>query len=526
MKKKVLAMFLAATMAMAMPVMVFPTQMAVVNADEKAPEFTMTFEEKGKVAHTYNVYQIFSGTYSENEKNEGVLSDIAWGSSIKHEAITINGKTYVEADAEKFANDLKGLTDAQLEGIRGEIFNAIDKSKAVKTFTSDAQSSVNVELPAGYYILEDVTPDEALENKETGSIDTRSSFIINLVGNVDVKAKVGSVTSEKKVDDINDSTGVKETLQDTADYDIGDSIPFTITGTIPANYDKYNTFYYTFHDKMEKGLTFNNDVKVYNGEAEIDSQYYTVNTAENEFTVEFADLKKVPGVTEQSVITVKYTSTLNEDAVVGSHGNVNESWLEYSNNPDTDSKGTTKKDNNIVFTYKVIVNKVDENKNSLSGAEFTIEKYENGAWKATDLKVNESKDQFTVTGIDDGVYRLTETKAPVGYNKLTKPYYFVVDSEHNFVGFIDEANRDKIMNLSATQSQDETQNFVKITNNAELQFTTIASEGAVSTDVQNVSGSTLPSTGGMGTTVFYLLGGVLVVGAGVVLFTRRRVDAE
>ena len=528
MKKKVLAMFLAATMAMAMPCMAFAAGETTVEATASGETYDMSFEEKGKVAHDYKVYQIFTGTLAKGETDAGdILSDIEWGSSIKSGSVTVDGKTYT--DASEFAKYLKDLNDSQLEGIRGQIADAIDKDKAVKEFTSVAGSKVDITLPAGYYLIEDVTSDEKLLDPETNSKDTKSSYVIQLVGNVEVSAKVGSVVSEKKVDDINDSTGVEEKLQDTADYDIGDSVPFTITGTVPANFNKYTTFYYAFHDKMEKGLTFNEDVKVYLGESEIASNYYTVAVSEDkkEFTVTFTNLKDVPGVNADSKITLKYTSTLNEECVVGAMGNINESWLEYSNNPDSDSKGETPHDNNIVFTYKVEVNKVDDtaDHNPLTGAEFMIEKLENGSWVKKDLVVNVEGTQFSITGVDDGIYRLTETKAPEGYNMIKEPFYFAVDATHNFTGFIDASNREGILNLSAYQTKDGDQNFVKA-DTVELEFTAINSDGTVSTDVVNTSGSTLPSTGGMGTTVFYLFGGVLVIGAGVVLFTRRRVNAQ
>ena len=346
MKRKVLAMFLAVSMAMAMPCMAF-AQEPVNQVSEVSKTYNMSFEEKGKVAHTYKVYQIFTGTLAESE-GKNILSDIEWGSSVKADGISIDGKNYANAD--EFAKYLKDKNDAYLESIRGQIFDAIDTNKAVKEFTSVAGGKTNVELPAGYYILEDVTPEDKLEDKATGTKDTKSSYVIQLVGNVEVAAKVGSVISEKKVDDINDSTNASEKLQDTADYDIGDAVPFTITGTIPANYNKYKTFYYAFNDKMEKGLTFNNDVKVFLGESEISADKYVVETPNaQEFKVIFNNLKDVAGVTEDSKITVKYTCTLNEDCEVGSQGNINESWLVYSNNPDVEGFGETPHDNNIVF---------------------------------------------------------------------------------------------------------------------------------------------------------------------------------
>lgn len=531
MKKKVLAMLMALTMTMAMPCMAYATGAETPAAGEaasneetketKAPEsFNMSFVEKGSISHNYKVYQIFSGTYFKGDDGKVVLSDIEWGKSVNNKSFTLDGTEYT--DAKKLAEALSSKTDAELEAIRADLKKLVDGGEAAGEFNSDPEKAVNVTLPAGYYLIEDVTSEENLKN------DTRSSYVIQLVDNIEVKAKSGTVTSEKKVDDVNDSTGVKEELQDTADYDIGDSVPFTITGKIPNNYDKYNTFYYAFHDTMEKGLVYNEDAKVYADGVEISADEIKVSDDKLSFDVIFNDLKKLPNINKDTKkIELKYTCTLTEDCVVGKHGNLNKSYLEYSNNPNSDSKGTTPEDSNIVFTYKVVVNKTDEDKKPISGAEFKIEKLVNGTYVETGLKVSQDGTQFSVTGIDDGVYRLTETKAPDGYNKLSEPYYFVVSSEHDFAGFIDDSNREDIIKkFTASQVSGDDTSLKLEGENIEIEFTATLDDGTVSTNVVNSKGSTLPSTGGIGTTIFYVLGGVLIVGAGVALFVRKRMDEE
>ena len=154
-----------------------------------------------------------------------------------------------------------------------------------------------------------------------------------------------------------------------------------------------------------------------------------------------------------------------------------------------------------------------------------IEKLENGSWVNKEFVVNQEGTRFSITGVDDGIYRLTETKAPEGYNMIKEPFYFVVEAAHVFEGYIDDSNRAEILNLEAYQTKDEEHNFVKA-ETVVLEFTADKKEGTVSTDVVNTSGSILPSTGGMGTTVLYVFGGLLVIGAGAVLFARRRMDAQ
>ena len=124
--------------------------------------------------------------------------------------------------------------------------------------------------------------------------------------------------------------------------------------------------------------------------------------------------------------------------------------------------------------------------------------------------------RFSITGVDDGIYRLTETKAPEGYNMIKEPFYFVVEAAHVFEGYIDDSKRAEILNLEAYQTKDEEHNFVKA-ETVVLEFSADKKEGTVSTDVVNTSGSTLPSTGGAGRVLIYVVGAILVLGAGVII---------
>ena len=166
----------------------------------------------------------------------------------------------------------------------------------------------------------------------------------------------------------------------------------------------------------EKGLTFDSSsVKVFVGDevtgTKIDASNYTVVTNPADrctFEIVFDDLKKVTDVTANSIITVTYESTLNTNAVLGKQGNVNTAQLEYSNNPRGNGTGTTPWDNVIVFTYKVVVNKVDQAGQPLDGAEFTLTKKLNDGTEV-DMPMNidtSKKSLFTLSGLDDGVYTL------------------------------------------------------------------------------------------------------------------------
>ena len=306
--------------------------------------------------------------------------------------------------------------------------------------------------------------------------------------------------------------------QDSADYDIGDDIPFRLQGTVSKDIDSYKTYYYAFHDVEEAGLTFDPDsVEVFVGDEVTGTKIttgYTVDTSPADgctFEIVFDDLKKVSGVTANSIITVTYKSQLNGNAVLGEHGNVNKAQLEYSNNPRGDGKGETPWDNVIVFTYKVVVNKIDQAGDPLEGAQFTLtKKTKNGTDVVKTMDVNTTLTQFTLSGLDDGEYTLTETVTPAHYNTIS-PITFTVNADHTITWEADPRNT-VLTSLSGN------------TASGEITFTHNETDGSLTTDVVNNIGTTLPGTGGIGTTIFYVIGGGLMVAAAILLITKKRME--
>lgn len=269
----------------------------------------------------------------------------------------------------------------------------------------------------------------------------------------------------------------------------------------------------------EKGLTFDSSsVKVFVGDevngTEITTGYTVVtNKADGcTFEIVFDDLKKVTGVTANSIITVTYESTLNTDAVLGEHGNVNTAKLEYSNNPGGNGTGETPWDNVIVFTYKVVVNKVDQDNNPLEGAQFTLtKKLKDGTDVVVPMDVNTTLTQFTWSGLDDGDYTLTETVTPAHYNTIS-PITFTVTADHK-IDWDSISTRDDVL-TSLTGEK-------KV---GEITFKVDKKAGSLTTDVVNNIGTILPGTGGIGTTIFYVIGGGLMVAAAILLITKKRME--
>ena len=266
------------------------------------------------------------------------------------------------------------------------------------------------------------------------------------------------------------------------------------------------------------------------------------------FTVSFTDLKTVTGVSQGKYIIVEYTATLNQNAVVGLNGNPNTVKLEYSNKPDqsgsgdTDNTGNTPEDKVIVFTYELDTTKVDgqNNNTKLKDAKFVllnsdstkVAKITGGkfaGWQELPKEVDgkipatswigdtvltsaETTGLFSVTGLDDGTYKLREIVAPAGYNLLSTDIAVVITATTtNGQTWTNGQASSALTNLAVTAD-------------------TVAGTGNTSTGIAGITvannkGSTLPETGGMGTTLFYVIGGILAVAAIVLLVTKKRMNS-
>ena len=392
--KKLAAMMLSLIMALVLAVPAF------------AAENTYTITAPSN-DHTYEVYQIFTGDYAN-----GVLSNVKWGK---------NGTgTEGEAVSSDIITELTGATGSDTEKL--EVISKYVNLESTEFGTVKGGSTLDV--PGGYYLIKDV--DGALEGEE----DAYTLYVVEVVGDVTIEPKSDVPESEKKVKDTNDTDGTTTDWQDSADWDIGDKVPFQLKGTVADNYDDYKVYQFIFHDKESAGLTFDStSVKVYVDGTEITTGFEVVTEGLDDdctFEVVFENLKDIDSVHAGSVITVEYESELNSNAVLGSAGNPNKMHLEFSNNPNDEQGGETGEtpdDTVIVFTYKTVINKVDGENKPLTGAEFTLEKKvkddeaEGGYhWETITVVKNEEGTTFTFSGLDDGDYRLTETTTP--YRRL------------------------------------------------------------------------------------------------------------
>ena len=449
-------------------------------------------------SHTYKIYQIFTGDYSN-----GKLSNVKWGQNSKNrEGASVGGKV-----SEDVLNQLAAVvndSDAKKLEVIEKYADLDNKEFATVTHSNSAK------VAPGYYLFKDTTT--TAENEV---------YITEVVGDVTIKAKNSNVPGfEKKLKDTNDTEGTTTDWQDVADHDIGDKIPFKLEGTVPDDYVEYDSYYFAFHDEEEAGLTFNPEsVKVSVDGAEIKTGFAVENSPTDgcSFEVVFSNLKDITAVQAGSKIRVEYTATLNDKAVIGGDGNLNKAQLEYSNKPSvTDSRGKTVWDNVVVFTYQVVVNKYANSvaeDNKLAGAEFTLtKKLEGGTTKDIAVVKTPEGKQFTFKGLDDGVYTLTETVTPEGYNTID-PITFKVSANHAITW---DGTGDRNTLLESLTGNPVT-GKITFAKNANV-------NGSLVTDIINKSGTVLPSTGGMGTTVFYVVGGGLMAVAVVLLVTKKRME--
>ena len=497
--KKFMALLAVLTLALTMAVPAF--------AETTTPtKYTITINNG---TGNYAAYQIFKG-----DLHEKTLSNIEWGDNVTDEGRTKFGnaadkaKTITtEADAKAFAVEVaKYLTDP-----------------AAGTGTD----SITVSGP-GYYLI---------KNTSVGEGEVFTDYILRVVGDVTVNPKSGKPTLDKQIR--HNETGLWGVV---GDNQIGDTVEFRTLTTVPI-VSGYTQYKYVIHDEMSAGLTSNvrsnEDVTIkVNDETVLDKKYYTVTvdgTNANKFTVTVDVLNAIKDgkMVEGNTLYTYYTGILNEKAKVYNDGKQdNKAYLEYSNNPH-DNTTTNKTPEKVVYdwTFKMGVKKVDgADGTPLTDAKFVLSKNGNcslgtigddGTPSTTTDLINliENSDgsytvapagyngsvvnvmtagDITINGLDDAtVYYLYETKAPAGYNRLTAAVRFEITATYSDAG-------NNCTSVTATVNNDV--------------------QSSVSVNVRNNNGSTLPSTGGIGTTLFYVIGGGLMAVAAVLLVTKKRMN--
>ncbi len=572
--KKLVSLLLALVMVFAMSATAFAAEL---NGDPQPPateeggngDNTSTDGNQGDVtasqptisSGTYNIYQVFTGDYSE-----GILSNVKWGQNgtgttgEKVDTAILEELEAVYKDTDNADNNFEIDDVAQLNVIK----KYADLTSPIQTGTATSYTG----LDAGYYLVGGTVTYSNGQTAET-------LYVVRVIdGTLTFAPKVGVPTVDKKI--------VDDGKVDTNEASIGDVVNYEITGTMPSNIDVYGTYTYLFTDTLSKGLTFNDDIKVEVDGVDVTQYFYKDATdrdatAGTTITVGIQDIKALSNldgitITAASQVVVTYTATLNTDAVIAGDGNPNDVLLNYSNNPNNSGEGTTTpppenpgepthpdgvtpKKEVVTYTTELAILKTDEAGAILEGAEFTltgngvkvslveteefVEAADGAYWKlvngsyTTVAPVTDSGDtnneadydlaagkfnlvrtittasdptqavatidsdgRVTFTGLGKGTYTISETKTPAGYNTIDD-ITFTVDFDPTTKTFF--------------------------TDNSDI---SLGANNTLETTIINQKGSLLPSTGGIGTTIFYVVGGILVIGAGILLVTKKRMNSR
>lgn len=452
--------------------------------------------------------------------------------------------------SEKAYEYVKGLTEGsstnQAEG--NDTYNAGDLAAFAKKAADWAQtnlSSSSVRLPGamftgsnspysatfnsvpfGYYVVRPVS----------GSTDVNEPIRgtdAMLVPVVSTETTTVTLKSEYPTVDKTVQNGTEGTADDHASAQVGDKLTFTLTSKVPdvSEYDKYQ---FSFVDTLSKGLTFNNVVTVTIGTEGVAAENYNVSTANGVdgakvVTIKLGtesegiyDAKKLFEDKAGKTITVTYTATVNSEAAVNDQDNPNSAHVEYSNKPGTNQTGTSEDDQTHQYTFGFDITKVDgsDTETKLPNAEFELQdangtkidviavagasvptfrpKLESETAAAADTIKTDGNGKLAFVGLKEGTYKLVETKAPDGYNKLTAPIEIVIKANYNDDGTL----------LNWTASIKDTQ-----------------SPSGSTIEVQNNKGTLLPGTGGMGTVIFTVVGVAVVAGGAIWMVQRNRRNA-
>ena len=531
-------------------------------ASAKTGSVTLTGAVNG---HTYKAYCIFTGAADE----KGRLTQILWGPGVTADSQLMERLRKSPLIGKRFANicmeDGAAAAAAAMKdagAMESKAFAdvlSLSLKDAAQSVQAAQGSAVFTGLPEGYYLLRD----ESATSEKDGKAESVTQFMLRIVSgqeSAELKTAVPSLT--KKVRELSASG---ETLhgaeyKDAADCSFGDTVSYKLIGTLPDNYDVYDTYQYVFQDQTGDGLSMKgaDSVRVYLADNE-NAAYKDAGTKDlsgaeglkitcsgHDLTVRFDDLKKaVPSFRADERIIVTYDCVMNGNAVCGSKGNENRATLSFSNDPNEGGKGrvdTTPQEKTKVYTYQFLLTKTDSSDNSiaLGGAVFELYRKRGGvteyatgkdgsvidltgwtrdessAARLTSGQTGAAKGRFGIRGLDSGTYYVKELRAPDGYRAGDDVKVVItagMKDQNGIKGKLDS------LKISVEQEGKTRTHDSASKENRQDPYGVLLEEGTVRSNVTNRSSVLLPVTGGTGTAIFYVAGITAAAMAGIVLLS-------
>ncbi len=531
-------------------------------ASAKTGSVTLTGAVNG---HTYKAYCIFTGAADE----KGRLTQILWGPGVTADSQLMERLRKSPLIGKRFANicmeDGAAAAAAAMKdagAMESKAFAdvlSLSLKDAAQSVQAAQGSAVFTGLPEGYYLLRD----ESATSEKDGKAESVTQFMLRIVSgqeSAELKTAVPSLT--KKVRELSASG---ETLhgaeyKDAADCSFGGTVSYKLIGTLPDNYDVYDTYQYVFQDQTGDGLSMKgaDSVRVYLADNE-NAAYKDAGTKDlsgaeglkitcsgHDLTVRFDDLKKaVPSFRADERIIVTYDCVMNGNAVCGSKGNENRATLSFSNDPNEGGKGrvdTTPQEKTKVYTYQFLLTKTDSSDNSiaLGGAVFELYRKRGGvteyatgkdgsvidltgwtrdessAARLTSGQTGAAKGRFGIRGLDSGTYYVKELRAPDGYRAGDDVKVVItagMKDQNGIKGKLDS------LKISVEQEGKTRTHDSASKENRQDPYGVLLEEGTVRSNVTNRSSVLLPVTGGTGTAIFYVAGITAAAMAGIVLLS-------
>ncbi len=522
------------------------------------------------VTHTYEIYQIFTGDYAEVD-GKGILSNIVWGA---------NGTGTVGDKVDKATLDA-------LEAVAGTDKTDTDRLEVIKGYANldskpflSGEDTTYSDVPAGYYLIKDK------DGSLNGTNEAYTLYVATVVNNkLTITPKTGIPTPDKKIVEGNDKVSTNEaSIGDEVNYEITGTMPSNIDAYKTYYYMFTDTLSkgLTYKENSIKVTVNGVDVTSYfykgvGTDNETTGTTIEVGILDLKALSLLKDPKPVVGpITAETKVVLTYTATLNENAVIAGDGNPNDVKLSYSNNPNNSGNGSTEPPENpnkptpthptgespkievVTYTTELTILKTDEDNKFLPGAEFTLTGNGVNIVLVTEETFTKAADG-EYWKLKDGTYTTTAPTVADDETDNTADYDSVDTKYTKTVGVVAKGNGKTETDVVGTVQADGTVTFsglgageytitetktlpgyntiepivFTLTFNAETKTfvsdnasVTVGEDNMLDTSIVNQKGSLLPSTGGIGTTIFYVVGAILVIGAGILLVAKKRMSSK